>query len=46
MKIVVLSDLHLGGPGVAVNGLDPAARLAAAVEMAPGARVINTCSFA
>ena len=32
MKIVVLSDLHLGGPRVAVNGLDPAARLAAAVD--------------
>ena len=32
MKFVVLSDLHLGPPGVAVNGLDPAARLAAAVE--------------
>lgn len=32
MKIVVLSDLHLGPPGVAVNGLDPAARLAAAVS--------------
>ena len=32
MKIAVLSDLHLGGPGVAVNGLDPAARLAAAVD--------------
>jgi hypothetical protein len=31
MKLVVLSDLHLGPPGVAVNGLDPAARLAAAV---------------
>ena len=32
MKFVVLSDLHLGPPGAAVNGLDPAARLAAAVE--------------
>jgi len=31
LKFVVLSDLHLGPPGVAVNGLDPAARLAAAV---------------
>ncbi len=27
----MLSDLHLGPPGAAVNGLDPAARLAAAV---------------
>jgi 3',5'-cyclic-AMP phosphodiesterase len=32
MKFVVLSDLHLGPPGSAVNGLDPAARLAAAVQ--------------
>ena len=32
MKFVVLSDLHLGLPGQAVNGLDPAARLLAAVE--------------
>ena len=32
MKFVVLSDLHLGLPGQAVNGLDPAARLTAAVE--------------
>lgn len=32
MKFVVLSDLHLGPPGAAVNGLDPAARLAAAVQ--------------
>ncbi len=31
MKFVVLSDLHLGPAGAAVNGLDPAARLAAAV---------------
>lgn len=31
MKFVVLSDLHLGPPGQAVNGLDPAARLTAAV---------------
>lgn len=31
MKFVVLSDLHLGPPGTAVNGLDPAARLTAAV---------------
>lgn len=33
MKFVVLSDLHLGPPGAAVNGLDPAARLAAAVQV-------------
>ena len=32
MKFIVLSDLHLGPPGTAVNGLDPAARLAAAVR--------------
>jgi 3',5'-cyclic AMP phosphodiesterase CpdA len=32
MKFVVLSDLHLGPPGSAVNGLDPAARLAEAVR--------------
>jgi len=32
MKFVVLSDLHLGLPGQAVNGLDPAARLITAVE--------------
>lgn len=32
MKFVVLSDLHLGPPGTAVNGLDPAKRLVAAVE--------------
>jgi 3',5'-cyclic AMP phosphodiesterase CpdA len=32
MKFVVLSDLHLGPPGAAVNGLDPAVRLAAAVQ--------------
>jgi len=32
MKFVVLSDLHLGPPGAAVNGLDPAARLTAAVD--------------
>jgi 3',5'-cyclic-AMP phosphodiesterase len=32
MKFVVLSDLHLGPPGTAVNGLDPAERLAAAVQ--------------
>jgi 3',5'-cyclic-AMP phosphodiesterase len=31
MKFIVLSDLHLGPPGTAVNGLDPAARLAEAV---------------
>jgi 3',5'-cyclic AMP phosphodiesterase CpdA len=35
MKFIVLSDLHLAAPGVAVNGLDPAQRLAEAV------RVIN-----
>lgn len=33
LKFVVLSDLHLGLPGVPVNGLDPAARLAEAVAM-------------
>lgn len=33
MKFVVLSDLHLGQPGAAINGLDPAARLAAAIEV-------------
>jgi 3',5'-cyclic-AMP phosphodiesterase len=33
MKFIVLSDLHLGPPGAAVNGLDPAARLAAAVAV-------------
>jgi 3',5'-cyclic-AMP phosphodiesterase len=32
MKFVVHSDLHLGPAGAAVNGLDPAARLAAAVQ--------------
>ena len=32
LKFVVLSDLHLGPPGAAVNGLDPAARLAEAVQ--------------
>lgn len=32
LKFVVLSDLHLGPAGSAVNGLDPAARLAAAVQ--------------
>jgi 3',5'-cyclic AMP phosphodiesterase CpdA len=32
VKFVILSDLHLGPPGAAVNGLDPAARLAAAVH--------------
>jgi 3',5'-cyclic AMP phosphodiesterase CpdA len=31
MKFVVLSDLHLGPPGMAVNGLEPAARLAAGI---------------
>lgn len=33
MKFVVLSDLHLGPAGVAVNGLDTAQRLAAAVQV-------------
>jgi 3',5'-cyclic-AMP phosphodiesterase len=33
MKFVVLSDLHLGPPGVPVNGLDTGARLAEAVEV-------------
>ena len=32
MKFVVLSDLHLGPPGAAVNGLDTAERLSAAVR--------------
>lgn len=32
MKFVVLSDLHLGLPGTAVNGLDTAERLSAAVQ--------------
>jgi len=32
LKFIVLSDLHLGPPGAAVNGLDPALRLKAAVE--------------
>jgi len=32
VKFVVLSDLHLGLPGKAVNGLDPEARLAEAVR--------------
>lgn len=31
MKFIVLSDLHFGPPGAAVNGLDPAMRLATAV---------------
>lgn len=31
LKFVVLSDLHLGPPDTAVNGLDPAERFAAAV---------------
>lgn len=31
MKFVVLSDIHLGPPGSAVNGLDPAERFAAAI---------------
>jgi 3',5'-cyclic AMP phosphodiesterase CpdA len=31
LKIVVLSDLHLGPPGAAVNGLDTGARLSEAV---------------
>jgi 3',5'-cyclic AMP phosphodiesterase CpdA len=33
LKFVVLSDLHLGLPGQAVNGLDTGARLAEAVEV-------------
>ncbi len=32
LKFIVLSDLHLGARGTAVNGLDPAARLATAVD--------------
>jgi Icc protein len=32
VKFVVLSDLHLGPPGAAVNGLDPEARLHAAID--------------
>lgn len=32
LKFVVLSDLHLGRPGQVVNGLDPEARLRAAVD--------------
>lgn len=32
LKFVVLSDLHLGPPGVPVNGLDTGARAAKAVE--------------
>jgi 3',5'-cyclic AMP phosphodiesterase CpdA len=31
-KFIVLSDLHLGRPGQAVNGLDPALRLDAAID--------------
>ena len=33
LKVVILSDLHLGPAGAAVNGLDPGARLAGAVEV-------------
>ncbi|MBN2628906.1 MAG: phosphodiesterase [Rhodobacteraceae bacterium] len=33
LKFIVLSDLHLGVPGVPVNGLDTAARLADAVTV-------------
>lgn len=33
LKFVVLSDLHLGPPGVPVNGLDTGARLAEAIEV-------------
>lgn len=33
LKFVVLSDLHLGPPGVAVNGLDTGARLGEAIEV-------------
>ncbi len=33
LKFIVLSDLHLGPPGVAVNGLDPGARLSQAVAV-------------
>jgi 3',5'-cyclic AMP phosphodiesterase CpdA len=32
LKFVVLSDLHLGSPGMPVNGLDTAARLAEALK--------------
>ena len=32
LKFVVLSDLHLGSPGMPVNGLDTAARLAEALD--------------
>lgn len=32
MKLIVLSDLHLGAPGQPVNGLDTGARLRAAVD--------------
>lgn len=32
LKLIVLSDLHLGRPGEAVNGLDTEARLRAAIE--------------
>lgn len=33
LKFVVLSDLHLGLPGLPVNGLDTGARLAEAVQV-------------
>jgi 3',5'-cyclic AMP phosphodiesterase CpdA len=33
LKLVILSDLHLGPPGSAVNGLDTGARLAEAVAV-------------
>jgi 3',5'-cyclic-AMP phosphodiesterase len=33
LKLIVLSDLHLGPPGTAVNGLDPGDRLAQAVAV-------------
>lgn len=33
LKFIVLSDLHLGAPGVPVNGLDTGARLAEAVQV-------------
>lgn len=33
LKFIVLSDLHLGPPGAAVNGLDPGARLSQAVAV-------------
>lgn len=33
LKFIVLSDLHLGPPGIPVNGLDTGARLAEAVDV-------------